>query len=686
MKHALLWILGVVAALAVTVVVLLSRIDTAFVVNQIADVTARATGRPLVFSSAPRLSFLPPGVEFGQARWGEISDGQGLAVTVKGGMAELELLPLLSGNLVMREVRLDNPTLELREGKAVIAHKQQEANARNAAPESGAKAPGDLPVELRRLVARQGQIVYADAQGRSVRVKDLNLSVENLYPGQEATVQCDFAFDLAPAPQAQPAPEADRTADNLAGNLALSARLLYSAPQLAFRQVSLTVTPLQGFVPKEAGPVQLSCEGTFDLQSLSLRLPKARCSTPLARLALNGEAAFNPPAFKGMLDMEAWPRKLAALAGQPLKPAPAGGKDILTFKSALEYAQNRLHLRQIAIQLDDTPLSGDLSLDLAGLPAVSGNLQMGLLNLDSYLPLPGKAAARASKPERSEAKADLGKTPAPSTADMRVWPAVDLRAAVAGVRQGRLLIKDISFILKGEKGRYSLSSFACALAGGGALKASGTADLAARSFALKAAADGVSVGALLEALDLGRPMDGTAALRADLTLRGDTARAMQAGLNGSGVLEVRNMQLSAMSALPGNVPGLTDKRGAVPDRFDLVRVPFTARNGEITAQPVTVTSAGLNARGRAQASLPRQYFSATGDIKTLGMNIPVVARGPFNDISYGVDPKFALDVARKLPDLLNRGRAGDGAAEETRQDAPRGADAVRGLMKGLFGR
>lgn len=683
MKHALLWILGIVLALAVTVVVLLSRIDTAFVVNQIADITARATGKPLVFSSAPRLSFLPPGVEFGEARWGQISDGQGLAVSVKGGMAELELLPLLSGNLVMREMRLDNPTLELREGKTVSAQTQQQANARNAPPESSVKAPGDLPVELKRLVARQGRIVYADAQGRSVRVKDLNLSVENLYPGQEATVQCDFAFDLA---QAQPAPQGAKTAGNLAGNLALSARLLYSAPQLAFRQVSLTITPLEGFVPKEAGPVQLSCQGTLDLQSLNLSLSKARCSTPLARLALSGEAAFNPPAFKGALDMEASPRKLAALAGQPLKPAPAGGKDILTFKSTLEYVQDTLHLRQIAIRLDDTPLSGDLSLDLAGLPAVSGDLQMGLLDLDNYLPLPGKAAARGSNPERSKAKADLDKTPASSTAATRIWPAVNLRAAVAGVRQGKLLVKDISFILKGKKGRYDLSSFACALGGGGALKASGTADLAAGSFALKAAADGVRVGALLEALDLGRPMDGTAALRADLTLRGDTARAMQAGLNGSGVLEVRNVQLSAMSALPGNVPGLTDKRGAVPDRFDLVRVPFTARNGEITAQPVTVTSAGLNARGRVQASLPRQYFSATGDIKTLGMNIPVVAKGPFNNISYGVDPKFALDVARKLPGLLNRGRTGGSAAEKTGQDAPRGADAVRGLMEGLFGR
>ena len=118
MKRVLLWILGIVIVLGVAGAILLGRIDTQFVGNQIADATAKATGKPLVFASAPSLSLLPPGVKFGQAGWGEIKDGQGLAVSVKSGMVELELAPLLSGNLVVREVRLDNPVLEVRAGNA----------------------------------------------------------------------------------------------------------------------------------------------------------------------------------------------------------------------------------------------------------------------------------------------------------------------------------------------------------------------------------------------------------------------------------------------------------------------------------------------------------------------------------------------------------------------------------------
>ena len=62
MKRVLLWILGIVIVLGVAGAILLGRIDTQFVVNQIADATAKATGKPLVFASAPSLSLLPPGV------------------------------------------------------------------------------------------------------------------------------------------------------------------------------------------------------------------------------------------------------------------------------------------------------------------------------------------------------------------------------------------------------------------------------------------------------------------------------------------------------------------------------------------------------------------------------------------------------------------------------------------------
>ena len=115
-----------------------------------------------------------------------------------------------------------------------------------------------------------------------------------------------------------------------------------------------------------------------------------------------------------------------------------------------------------------------------------------------------------------------------------------------------------------------------------------------------------------------------------------------------------------------NVPGIVGK--PVPDVFDLARAPFTVKNGDIHASPVTVSATGLSARGQAKVSLPRQYLEASATVETLGISVPVIAKGPFTNIGYSLDPRFAQGKSKKLPDLL--------------QDGIRGAE---GFVRDLFG-
>ena len=137
-------------------------------------------------------------------------------------MAQLELSPLLAGNVVVREIRLDSPVVEIHEGKPVAAEAPQPeaakpeptkpeaakpAKSKQNAPKAdpapaeqpapAAKAAPDvpaLPIELKRLVLRQGSVTYTSAAGQTLNINDVNLSIENLRVGQEATVQCDFSF------------------------------------------------------------------------------------------------------------------------------------------------------------------------------------------------------------------------------------------------------------------------------------------------------------------------------------------------------------------------------------------------------------------------------------------------------------------------------------------------------------
>ena len=713
MKRMFIWILGSIAVLAVAAVILISRVDTDFVVRQIADATAKATGQPLKFDTPPGISFFPPGVNFGQAHWGNADDAQGVAIAVKSGMAQLELSPLLTGNVVVREIRLDSPVVEIRESKSPApaqpapeqpkadtpkpaaskpnaaksgtgkadAAKTESAAAEQPAPAAKPAAePATLPIELKRLVLRQGSVNYTSAAGQTLRINDVNLSVENLRIGQEATVQCDFSFALGDK-QANTGAKADTQGANMSGTLAFTSRLRYAPPQLLFRQTALTVTPLTGALPKEAGPLQLTCEGTLRLTDLQLQLTRAILNTPQARMTISGEAALGAPTFNGSLEIEGSPQKLAALAGHKFKAV--AGKDELRFRTMLRYVPNAMNLSQMQLQVDDISLRGGLRFEFpADAPlGITADIQAGAINLTPYLSTADAPAQDAKSQGSSEADAAHAKKAGkPDAAAAQKMPSLDIRAKIAAISKGGLQVKDIALALKGEEGHYALNSLAASLGSGGSIKATGSVNMANETCAIKALAADVDLGPLLVALGKGRTVDGLAMLDTDLTMDCGGAAEMRQSLSGRGLIEIRQLHVPAMAELGKSLPPLAGKGGPLPDRFDLARAPFTAKNGEINAAPITVTSSSLNAAGKARISLPRQNIDAAMDIKTLGLTIPVTAKGPLSDISYGVDPKFALDMAKSLPGaLINTGKQAGG----TTKDAAKGAG---GLVRGILGR
>nr|WP_296983166.1 AsmA family protein [uncultured Desulfovibrio sp.] len=695
MKRFLLWTMGIVLAAVAVLAVMLGRMDTDFVIRQIADATAGATGKPLVFESSPKISFFPPGVSFGQARWGQAEQDDSLAVSVKGGMAELEFMPLLSGNVVLREVRLDNPTVTVRQNAQVIKNGKQPTDAaaaeKNAAADNGSArentspaksvkpdaAPRDAapPVELKRLVIRQGSLNITDTQGQDIKIRDLNISAENLRPEQETTARCDFTIALGDAPG---------TPGHISGNLALSAKLRYAPPMLTLRQASLTFNPLSGPLPREAGPLQLNIEGSLDLNSMRMRVDKGWLATPQARLGIQGEAAFSPPAFTGNAEIDGSPRKLAAMAGLNLKPVAQGVTDGLNLKARLAYGNNSLNLSDIHARVDDITLRGQFRLGLEpGAPlSITADVQVGAINLDNYLPLPAAPAknsktdaapANASTVASKKEKGEAGKTPMPD---------INIRLTLVGLNKDKLQFRDIQLAAQGLRGNYTITALSAILGSGGKVRATGAArlaDTASPAYAVKGTASDVNLGNLLESLGKGRPLSGTALLEADLTMAGKDVTALQNSLSGKGLLEIRRMRLESVPTLPQNIPGL---QGRVPDTFELVRAPFTARSGEIDVNPFSASAQGLNARGRAAINLPRQHLDATVNVETLGMTIPLIIRGPFDNISYSADPRFALDAASKLPAIL-QGKTSKSGTDPQRQDDMRGAGD---LIRGLFGR
>ena len=149
MKRVLCWIGGIVLVLAAVLAIVISQLDTEFISGQISAAVEKATGTPVRFASPPERSLLPPGAKFTAVSWDGVQDGQGMRFTAKGGEAHLELEPLLHGELVIGEVRLDSPSLSLLlpEGKAAAPADAASGNAAGNKPGSEVL----LPLELGRL-------------------------------------------------------------------------------------------------------------------------------------------------------------------------------------------------------------------------------------------------------------------------------------------------------------------------------------------------------------------------------------------------------------------------------------------------------------------------------------------------------------------------------------------------------
>ena len=436
MKRVLCWIGGIVLVLAAVLAIVISQLDTEFISGQISAAVEKATGTPVRFASPPELSLLPPGAKFTAVSWDGVQDGQGMRFTAKGGEAHLELEPLLHGELVIGEVRLDSPSLSLLlpEGKAAAPADAASGNAAGNKPGSEVL----LPLELGRLTLSKGSL-HVEKGSERYDLRDINLSVENLRNGQDAVLRCDFTYDLLTA---------GRT---LAGTLALDAQagLFGMAPRV--QNLSLTITPSRrGLLPAGLGPVQLQGDASLDTAARQLHLSRLSLSVQHGRVGLTGTLGLDGPAFTGSVLLEGAPRKLASALGVQLKPH---AQDALLFKGSVTWEGDTLALSQCKGKLDATPLRAELRLHFRDVLAMEGSLSLGKLQLDEYLPLPesGKDAGTA-KGKEGKAVAAADKESATS------WPTINMRLAMSSLGWKKMHLRDISLALSGSKGDYRLTS------------------------------------------------------------------------------------------------------------------------------------------------------------------------------------------------------------------------------------
>jgi AsmA protein len=345
-------------------------------------------------------------------------------------------------------------------------------------------------------------------------------------------------------------------------------------------------------------------------------------------------------------------RRLMAFVGSPM---PAGDNFRRFQASGLfSYRPDFIGLAETSLRLDDVAASGGFEVDLSGArPKLTGRLDLPELDVTPFLPEAEGGAAPASTELQpwSEEPIDVAglhvmDTDITLTTDRLAYREIEVTDALLRVRitRGRLSANLNRFNLYGGSGSARIV-------------ANGRRDTP--SFSLSAQLDALQALPFLTAAAGFERLEGTGMLNLELLTSGSNVADIMGGLSGTGAFDfrdgaivginiadtIRTVQASiASGALPSGV-GSQEQTD-----FSNLEGSFAIAAGRATNQDFLMLSPLLRVDGGGVVDLPAQHVDYRlrpravasiqgqgGDRDMQGIVVPVRLRGPFNNVSVGVD-------------------------------------------------
>jgi len=420
---------GLVALLALVLILVVSFVDPNDFRADIAGMVERQTGRKLTLEGDLKLSVFPwLALQTGAAR---LSDAPGFGdepfVSIQGARASVRLLPLLRGKLEVGKITLAGARIRLitdangHDNWADLGKSQAGADA--AAPAGSTSLP-----TIAGLAIEDAAVVMENRQTHSQRsLREFNLTTGRLASGEPFDLKSDFVLD-------------EGKALSIKGHVAttVTANLERNAHQLADPAIDVTVSGT-GF-PPEGLPVRIRAHSlvldighkTHQLDGLSLTttwkgdgippagIPLSVVADKLAadlsaqtlaltgltvevaggRLtgALRGQDILGTPKLQGALTLEpVSPREWLPKLGieLPTSRDPAVLKQ-LSLSAQLVATPSSVDFSALTLKLDDTLATGSLGVSDFATRALRFSLDVDKIDADRYLaPLPAAAAAKS---------------------------------------------------------------------------------------------------------------------------------------------------------------------------------------------------------------------------------------------------------------------------------------------------
>jgi AsmA protein len=648
--------------------------------RQIEAQVERATGRALAIEGPLDVSLLPTvAVTAENVRFANV---EGSARTdmarLKGLQAELKIWPLLRGSVEVDRFVLIEPEFHLEIDAAGRPNWALGAPETGAAEETPAETPEE-PVAGTEQPSGGMRLPITELKLGDIRIENGTLALSDARSGAEERIEAiNLDIDL---------------------------------PDLR--------SPLQakGSLAYKNKPVELG---------LAVDRPLALMQGGSSPVRVNGKAPDLALAFDGAVDNAAAPQAAGAieldvasireLAAWLADPIAFEGEGLRTFRLSgkVEGSPTRIALSDANLALDAIEGKGNVAVDLSGqVPRLTGRLDLGTVDLNPYLP---PEAADQVPAEDQAAPRDGGETEA-AAAD---WsdepielPAIGGADADFALSTGALKVRDLQLdrsrlALRLQGAHLTVDFQEIALYGG---QGRGQLDVevvdGAPRINERFRLEGLQAQPFLTAAADFDRLRGTANAEISLQTRGRTERELVQNLSGTGQAAFHDGAIVGvnLAAMVRNVATAFQGGGTGEERatdFAELSGSFAIRQGVVTNDDMWLQAPVLRVSGRGRIDLPARTLDYRlepkaaktlegqgGEREVAGLLVPVIIRGPWDDLTFTPDVSSVARRALEDPEALKKeveqqvDQLGD-AADDVR-DAVKKGDAQKAL-EGLLGR
>ncbi|MCZ8142011.1 MAG: AsmA family protein [Acetobacteraceae bacterium] len=573
--------------------------------------------------------------------------------------ASISLRSLISGGIEIPVVEADGLKLNLDPALWVLPATERPARDAAAAPSAPRPAASMPHIGLVRL--HDAHVILPGSAGRDIEIP--SLSIRNVSAASASDLAAEWRFQgitFTLAGKAGPLFGATPGTLPPLGAITLRASagdLGWLLPGLRLEGLELIAPPdgeakLSGALTRGGNTARLEANlGEIGklLYGFTGPLPmEARLASGDASMTLKGAVARPLELADGQFDLTVDVPDAAGLSGFPALPPGLRGSARLEWRDPQNISLPRFQLTSPALVANAA-----LTLDLAGRPNLTGQIEVTRLDLDALSPAPAPAPS-AARPAPA----------APATGDGRIIPDIalpvaalnaldaELRLAISGVTSRNLPQAALQTNLRLSNGALTLAPFNLTIPAGriaGQVTVNAAANPAQFGLRLRSEGAGLDLAALSGALD-GLGLRGRGEIAADLRGAGATTRAIAASLDGDLGLALVNARLEqgtameALGALLALLSPASQRLGAVELRC--LALAFGATQGVAQSRALFMDSAIGQISGQAAINLRDESLNGRLDtnlrVLGVGLRAPVNLGGTLAAPRIGVAAGAAL--------------------------------------------